>query len=110
MLTTSLSLAPSGQICTECVRPTSIGPISVAPPSSFSILVEIEAEWNAGMISTLAVSDRRQKGYCFMASRFSATSAAMSPSYSKSTWRLSRMETASRTRSERSPRGWPKVE
>ena len=34
----------------------------VAPPSSFSILVEIEAAWNAGMTSTLAVSVRRQNG------------------------------------------------
>ena len=30
------------------------GPITVAPPSSCSILVEIEAEWNAGMTSTFA--------------------------------------------------------
>ena len=37
-------------------------PDHVAPPSSCSILVEIEAEWKAGMISTLAVSVRRQNG------------------------------------------------
>jgi hypothetical protein len=27
-------------------------------------LVEIEAEWNAGMMSTLAGPERRQNGYC----------------------------------------------
>ena len=46
----------------ERSRPTSIGPITLAPPSSISILVEIEAEWYAGMISTLAGPDRRQNG------------------------------------------------
>ena len=62
MLTMSVSLAPNQQICTECDRPTRIGPMMVAPASSFSILVEIEAAWNAGMISTFAVSVRRQNG------------------------------------------------
>src|ERR1700730_2072823 len=62
MLTSWASLADSGTICTERSRPTSIGPITVAPPSSISILVEIEAEWNAGMISTLAGPDSRQNG------------------------------------------------
>ena len=38
------------------------GPITVAPPSSCSILVEIEAEWKAGMTSTLAGPVRRQNG------------------------------------------------
>jgi sugar/nucleoside kinase (ribokinase family) len=47
-------LGASGTICTGLSRPTSSGPITVAPPSSCSILVEIEAEWNAGMTSTLA--------------------------------------------------------
>jgi hypothetical protein len=37
-------------------------------------------------------------------------SAAISPSYSKSTRRSSRRRTASCTRAERSPGGWPKVE
>ena len=63
-----------------------------------------------GMTSTLAGPERRQKGYCSITLRFNATSAAISPSYSKSTRRLSRIFTASRTRSERSPEGWPKVE
>ena len=49
-------------ICTGLSRPTSSGPITVEPPSSCSILVEIEAEWNAGMTSTLAGPDRRQNG------------------------------------------------
>jgi hypothetical protein len=62
MLTMSESLAPSETICTGLSRPTSSGPITVEPPSSCSILVEIEAEWNAGMTSTLAGPDRRQNG------------------------------------------------
>ena len=33
-----------------------------APPSSCNILVEIDAEWNAGMISTLAGPVRRLNG------------------------------------------------
>ena len=52
----------SGTICTGRSSPTSIGPITVAPPSSCSSLVEIEAEWNAGMISTLAGPVSRQNG------------------------------------------------
>ena len=36
--------------------------MTVAPPSSCSSLVEIEAEWNAGMISTLAGPVSRQNG------------------------------------------------
>src|SRR5205085_947601 len=44
MLTSCASFAESGTICTERSRPTSMGPITVAPPSSISILVEIEAE------------------------------------------------------------------
>ena len=39
-----------------------MGPMTVAPPSSISILVEMEAEWNAGMISTVAGPDKRQNG------------------------------------------------
>src|SRR6185503_9820886 len=49
MLTSCASLAPSCTICTGRSRPTSSGPITVAPTSSWSILVEIEAEWNAGI-------------------------------------------------------------
>ena len=62
MLTSWVSLAPSCTICTGRSSPTSSGPITVAPPSSCSILVEIEAEWNAGITSTLAGPDRRQNG------------------------------------------------
>ena len=62
MLTSWVSFADSGTICTGRSSPTSIGPITVAPPSSCRSLVEIEAEWNAGMISTLAGPDRRQNG------------------------------------------------
>jgi hypothetical protein len=43
MLTTSLSLAPKPQICTDRDSPTRMGPMIVAPPSSYSILVEIDA-------------------------------------------------------------------
>src|SRR3954465_11449840 len=62
MLTSCASLAESGTICTGRSRPTRIGPMTVAPPSSCNSLVEIEAEWNAGMISTLAGPVRRQNG------------------------------------------------
>ena len=62
MLTNVASLAPSGTICTGRSRPTSSGPITVAPPSSCSILVEIAAEWNAGITSTLAGPDNRLNG------------------------------------------------
>ena len=62
MLTMSLSLALSGTICTGLFRPTMSGPMTVEPPSSYSILVELEAEWNAGMTSTLAGPDKRQNG------------------------------------------------
>src|SRR5580704_12585113 len=62
MLTSWASLADSDTICTGRSRPTRMGPITVAPPNSVSILVAIEAEWNAGMISTLAGPDSRQNG------------------------------------------------
>ena len=45
--------------------------------------------------STLAGPDRRQNGYCCISRGLSATSAAISPSYSKSTRRFSRILTAS---------------
>ncbi len=54
--------ADSGQICTDLERPTRIGPTTVAEPRVCSSLVEIEAEWIAGMISTLAESERRMNG------------------------------------------------
>ena len=44
MLTMSLSLALRPTIWIGLLRPTSIGPITVQPPSSCSILVEIEAD------------------------------------------------------------------
>src|SRR5215208_5038154 len=62
ILTSCALLAESGTICTGRSSPTRIGPITVAPPSSCSSLVEIEAEWNAGMISTVAGPDNRQNG------------------------------------------------
>jgi len=62
MLTRSESVAVRRTICTDLSSPTSSGPITVAPPSSCSSLVDIEAEWNAGMISTLAGPDNRQNG------------------------------------------------
>src|SRR5262249_24091726 len=110
MLTSSESVAARPTICTGRSSPTSSGPITVAPPSSCSILVEIAAEWNAGMISTLAGPDSRQNGYAAIRSGLSATSAAISPSYSKSTRRWSSSRTAPCTWTVRSPGGWPKVE
>src|SRR5258708_3126154 len=62
MLTRSESFADSGTICTDLSNPTRSGPITVAPPSSCSILVEIEAEWNAGMIRTFATFVSRLNG------------------------------------------------
>ena len=67
------------------------------------MLVEIEAEWKAGMTSTFAGPVSRQNGYWLaISSRLSATSADISPSYSKSTRIPSRMRTASWTFSARS--------
>jgi len=71
---------------------------------------QLEAEWKAGITSTFAGPERRQNGYWLITSRLSATSAAISPSYSKSTRWPSSSATASRTFSERSPAGWPKLE
>src|SRR5436190_18622163 len=62
MLASWASLAESGAICTGRSSPTRIGPITVAPPSTSSSLVEIEAEWKVGMISTFAGPERRQNG------------------------------------------------
>ena len=58
MFTSCELFADSGTICTERDNPTSIGPITVAPPTACSSRVAIEAECKAGMISTLAVSDQ----------------------------------------------------
>ena len=44
MLTMSESFAPRDTICTGFSRPTIKGPITVAPPNSCSMRVEIEAE------------------------------------------------------------------
>src|SRR5712691_10654251 len=62
MLTRSESFADSDTICTDLSRPTRSGPITVAPPSSCNIFVEIEAEWNAGMIRTFAMFVSRLNG------------------------------------------------
>src|SRR4029077_5038513 len=62
MFTTSVSFDDKFTICTELSSPTSNGPMTVAPPSVCSILVEIAAEWNAGITSTLAGPERRQSG------------------------------------------------
>ena len=56
MLTISESFAPSETICTGFSNPTIRGPITVAPPSSCSIRVDMAAEWKAGMTRTFAVS------------------------------------------------------
>ena len=62
MLTSCASFADSGTICTERSRPTSIGPMTLAPPSSINIFVAIAADCSAGMTSTLAGPDSRQNG------------------------------------------------
>ena len=54
--------ADSGEICTDLERPSRIGPTTVASPRACTSLVEIEAEWIAGMISTLAGPVRRMNG------------------------------------------------
>ena len=40
--------ADSGQICTDLDRPSRIGPITVAPPSDWTNLVAIEADYMWG--------------------------------------------------------------
>ena len=62
MLTISESFAPNETIWIAFSNPTINGPMTVAPPSSCNIRVEMAAEWKAGMINTLAVSLRRQNG------------------------------------------------
>ena len=54
--------AESGAIWTDFERPSSSGPITVAPPRDWTSWVEIAAEWMAGMISTLAGPVRRMNG------------------------------------------------
>ena len=61
-LTISLTDAPRRAIWTGFSNPTSIGPITVAPPAAFNRRTAIEAECTAGMISTLAGSERRENG------------------------------------------------
>ena len=48
-------------ICTGFSSPTSSGPITVAPPSAWTSLAEMAAEWMAGMTRTLAGLVRRLK-------------------------------------------------
>ena len=54
--------ADSGQICTDLERPSRMGPTTVAPPRACTSLVEMEAEWMAGMTRMLAESVRRMNG------------------------------------------------
>lgn len=49
-------------ICTGFSNPTISGPMTMAPPNSCSMRVEMAAEWKVGMINTLAVSFKRQNG------------------------------------------------
>ena len=105
ILSNSEEVHPMRTIWTDLDIPISIGPITVAPPSSPNIFVEMEAEWIAGMTNTLALSLRREKGYMLRTSLLSATSAAISPSNSKSTQRCSKILMASRTYLDLSPSG-----
>ena len=57
MFTTSVSLDDKFTICTELSSPTSSGPMTVAPPSSCSILVEIAVE-AAGVARKLGYEPR----------------------------------------------------
>src|ERR1700722_13538259 len=103
--------ADSGQICTGFDRPTRIGPTTVAPPSAWTSLVEMDAEWMAGMIRTLASLVRRMNGKFLVEVGSSARSGDISPSYSKSvSAHASSMATARRTRSDLRPGGLPKGE
>ena len=54
--------ADRAQICTDFPSPSSSGPTEVTPPRRLVSLVEMEAEWIAGITSTLASSVRRTKG------------------------------------------------
>ena len=60
--TISVAVADMEAICTGFARPVSKGPTTVMPPSCWSILVEIEAEWAAGITNTLADAVNRQNG------------------------------------------------
>src|SRR4051794_19128204 len=62
MLTIWRSFADNCTICTGRSSPTRMGPMTVAPPSSCRSCVEIDAEWKAGMTSTLAGPLSRQNG------------------------------------------------
>src|SRR6185437_6412565 len=62
VLKISLILALSGAIWMERSKPTSSGPITETPPTCCNSLVEMDAEWMAGMMRTFAVSVRRQNG------------------------------------------------
>ena len=67
-------------------------------------------ECRPGITSTFASPVKRQNGYSALIDGSSATSGLISPSYSKSTLRESRMATASRIGKLRSFGGSPKVE
>jgi NOL1/NOP2/fmu family ribosome biogenesis protein len=54
--------ADNAQICTDCLRPTIMGPNTVAPPKTSTNSVEIRAEWIAGMTKTFAGPDKRENG------------------------------------------------
>src|SRR5262249_31350699 len=85
-VTISETVAPIGAIWIGFESPLSTGPITVAPPAAAKTLVAIEAEWRAGITSTLAASVRRENGYSSRILWLSATSAFISPSYSKLAW------------------------
>ena len=61
-VTRSDALAVIGAICTGCSMPSSIGPITLSPPSSRSSFAEMLADCSPGMTRTLAGPDRRVNG------------------------------------------------
>ena len=90
--------------------PVRIGPITVAPAISCISLTEILAECRAGTTNMFAGPVKRQKGYASIAFIFRATSAVISPSYSKLTDLASSSAGARYIFSARSDTGWPNVE
>ena len=88
MLTMSDTVAPMGTICTGFSRPTSSGPMTVPPPSSCSsleaMLARVQRRHDQHIGRARQAAERIELAHQLGSS---ATSAAISPSYSKSTLR-----------------------
>ena len=83
-----VTLASTGTICTGLRQPISSGPIAVPLVRRGTDLVRICAACRPGITSTLAGAGQpAERVECARSAGSSATSAAISPSYSKSTWR-----------------------